>query len=867
LHPDPFADVAKRMMPTVLPPQHHDLFHSFFPPATLAFNLRRKDGKSLMKKLAPENLRRSCSLEKPGFTTTDDLDPLEEIIGHPRAVEAVRFGVSMRGDAHNIFAIGPSGIGKNTFVRDFLKRRAPTEPTPDDLCYANNFDQPHKPTPLMLPAGKGRKLREAMEKLVDDVARALTDAFESEDYQQQRQQLEEENQQQQKQDIEQLREKANEQGLTVVQAPDGIGLVPLKKDGSPMPPQEIQQLPEDERKKIEKRSEPLQKAMQDIMRRRPRAQREAGAQLKELNRRIARQALEPLINDLKKDFEEIDSVSRHLDAVLLDMVEKSQELQQMHQLQQVPAQAQQQAMMQQGQQAPEQAQLDGDALRRRYRINLLVENEEGTGAPVVYEDHPTHQNLVGRIEQEAHMGALITDFNLIKPGTLHTANGGYLVLEAHRLLTQPMVWEALKRALRAGRIRIESMGHELGLISTVQLEPESVPLKLSVFLLGDRLLYELLFQLDPDFAELFKVPADFEEHMERSEEDQRQYARLVATIVKKDGLKPFERTAVERAIEFSARLAGDAQKLSVQVRRIADLLQEADHWADTNGNATVTAEDFRQALDSQRYRSSRMIERARKEIHRGTLLIDTDGEVTGQVNGLAVTTAGDHTFGLPHRITARVRLGKGDVIDIEREVELGDPSHTKGVLILAGYLSGRYARRQPLSLSASLVFEQSYAGIAGDSASAGELCALLSAIAEVPVRQGIAITGSVNQHGRMQAIGAVTEKIEGFFEVCKEAGFTGDQGVVIPKANASHLMLGDEVVEAVREGNFNVWVVETVEEAIELLTGTEAGEKDASGGFPEGTINGKVSSALAEMADLQRRFHSGAHDSQTDRPG
>jgi lon-related putative ATP-dependent protease len=502
-----------------------------------------------------------------------------------------------------------------------------------------------------------------------------------------------------------------------------------------------------------------------------------------------------------------------------------------------------------GQRAP-----DGRGALRRYQVNVLVDHSESEGAPVIYEDNPTYQNLVGRVEHMAQMGALLTDFSLIKAGTLHQANGGYLILDARKVLTQPYAWDGLKRVLQSGKIRIESVGQMLSLVSTISLEPEAIPLQVKVALFGEQLLYYMLWQLDPDFRELFKVAADFASDMDRSDDSQQLYARLIATLVRQDELRPFDRSAVARVIEHSARTVGDADKLSTQMRGLNDLLQEADYWAGQSKKEAVTAADVQRAIDAQIFRSDRMRERAQEAILRETLLIDTEGAQVGQVNGLSVISLGNFWFGRPSRITAQVRLGKGEVIDIEREVKLGGPLHSKGVLILSGFLGARYAGESPLSLSASLVFEQSYGGVDGDSASSAELYALLSAIAQVPIKQSLAVTGSVNQFGQVQAIGGVNAKIEGFFDICLARGLTGEQGVLIPAANVKHLMLRQDVVEAVEKGQFHVYSVETIDQGIDILTGVPAGEPDEVGCYPEGTINYRVKKRLSELAEKRQAF-------------
>jgi lon-related putative ATP-dependent protease len=490
----------------------------------------------------------------------------------------------------------------------------------------------------------------------------------------------------------------------------------------------------------------------------------------------------------------------------------------------------------------------GPLVFRRYQVNLFVDHSSSQGAPVVYEDHPTYQNLVGQVEYLSHLGALSTDSNLIRAGALHQANGGYLILDALKVIAQPYAWEALKRALRSGQLRIESLGQMLSLVSTASLEPQSIPLQVKVILLGERFLYYLLSRFDPEFDELFKVGADFEERMDRISDNDLLYARMIATLVRQEELLPLDAEAVARVIEHSSRMAGDSGKLLTHQRSLADLLRESDYWAHVASQSTVRVGDVQRAIDARIHRSDRVSKRLREEVLDGTILVDTSGERIGQVNGISVIDMGQFAFGHPSRITARVRMGKGEVIDIEREVELGGPIHSKGVLILSGFLNSRYVPDRPLSLSASLVFEQSYGPVEGDSASCAELFALLSAIAEVPVRQSLGVTGSVNQHGQVQAIGGVNEKVEGFFEVCNERGLTGEQGVIIPASNIRHLMLKREVVDAVQAGKFHVYAINTIDEGIEILIGMPAGERGPSGTFPAGSVNEKVEARLTDFS-------------------
>jgi lon-related putative ATP-dependent protease len=619
------------------------------------------------------------------------------------------------------------------------------------------------------------------------------------------------------------------------------------RDGEVMGPEEFKKLPPEEQEKLQKTVEDLQQNLQDVLQTVPTWQRELRERVRELNQEITTFAVGGLLNELRQKYNSQPAVVDYLDAVEKDIVENAQDFLKTEDLSGDKNSENQLATF--------IARLrQGQASMRRYQVNVLVDNHDLEGAPVVFEDNPTFQNLIGRTEHMAQMGALLTDFTLIKPGALHRANGGYLILDAREVLLQPYAWEGLKRTLNSRQIKIESIGQLLSVVSTISLEPEPIPLKVKIALLGDRLLYYLLSSLDPDFDELFKVQADFEEHMPRNTDTIKAYARLIATLARKDNLKPFHCSAISRVIEHTSRLVSDAEKISIRMRDVSDLLREADYWASERDSQTVQAEDIQKTIDSQTFRSDRLRERYQENILRETILIDTEGAKVGQLNGLSVIQLGTFAFAIPSRITARVRMGKGDVVNIEREVELSGPIHSKGVLILAGFLGARYSKDKPLSLSASLVFEQSYSGVEGDSASSAELYALLSAIAEMPIKQSLAVTGSVNQHGLIQAIGGVNEKIEGFFDICKSRGLTGDQGVLIPKSNIKHLMLRQDVIEAVDSGNFHIYPIEHVDQGIELLTGVTAGELDSDGNYPDGTLNGIVQSKLAELAEISSRF-------------
>jgi lon-related putative ATP-dependent protease len=775
--------------------------------------------------LSPDALWRSCDSEQFDFETTADLEVVHEVVGQERATDAVRFGMGIRKPGFHIYALGPEETDKERVIRRFLEERAAGEPVPTDICYVNNFDESHRPTALLMPPGKGSELANDMDRVLEEVRAGLEAAFESEEYQTRRRALEEEAGEEQEEALSELSDRARQDGIALMRTPVGFAFAPVR-DGEVLTPEELGELPEADAESIKARIRELEAELQQVLRKIPMRQREVRDQVRELNREVAGYAVRDLLDELRTKYEAFPEVLQHLDHVQAHMVEN---------VRQFIARPEQQV-------PPEMAALmetagEGRSLRR-YRVNVLVDHSE----------------------DQALLGALTTDFTMMKPGALHRANGGYLLLDARRVLLQPFAWDGLKRFLSSGELRIESPGGGLGLVSTVSLEPEPIPLNVKVVLLGDRMLYYMLSDLEPDFPQLFKVAADFADETDRTPEGEQLYARLIATLAGQDELRPFDRGAVSRVIERSARWAGDAEKLSVQTRDVLDLLREADHWAGEEGAETISASHVQEAIDQWVHRSDRIRERMQEQILRETIYIDTEGEAVGQVNGLSVLTIGGFSFGGPTRITAQVQLGSGKVLNIEREVELSGPIHSKGVLILAGFLGGRYAQDNPLSLSASLVFEQSYSGVEGDSASSTELYALLSAIGEVPLAQGIAVTGSVNQHGAVQPIGGVNEKIEGFFDICSGRGLTGDQGVLIPASNVKHLMLASRVREAVRDEQFHIWPVQTIDEGMEILTGRPMGAPDEDGVYPEGSVNREVVDRLAELARLRKEFGRSAGD-------
>ncbi len=794
--------------------------------------------------LQPAQLRRECDPASLPFATTDDLQDFAEVLGQARAVEAIRFGVGIERDGYNLYAMGPEGIGRHTIVRRFLEQKAPKRGTPDDWCYVFDFAAPDKPRALRLPAGSAARFRTDMQRLVEDLRTGIPGAFETDEYRTRLQEIESEFERRHDEVIEAIGEKAKGQGIALVRTPAGFGFAPMHKD-KVMSPDEFHALSEAKQKKVQDGIAALEQELANAIHEVPRMRREAQRKVRELNRQVIGTTVTGLIEEIKAAYVALPPVAAFLDGVNEDVLDHAEFFRH-------PKEGEARTLF--GIPIPEP---ESESPLGRYQVNVIVEHAADAGAPIVYEDNPTHDNLVGRIEHQAQMGTLTTNFTLVKAGAFHRANGGYLILDALKVLTQPFAWEALKRAMRSREIRIESLGQMLSLVSTVGLKPEPIPFDQKVVLVGDRYIYYLLQAYDPEFPELFKVAADFEEDIERGPESDLAYARVIATIARREKLRALDRTAVARLLEHGARTAGDAGKLSVAMQDLTDLVRETDYFAEASGRKVMEAADVDRALAAREERQSRIRERVREQMQKGTLLIDTDGERAGQVNGLSVVQLGEFAFGMPSRITARVRLGSGGVVDIEREAELGGPLHSKGVMILSGFLAGRYAIDRPLSLSATLVFEQNYGGVEGDSASCGELCALLSALADAPLRQAIAITGSVNQHGDVQAIGGVNEKIEGFFDLCKARGLTGGQGVVIPAANVRHLMLRREVVQAVDEGRFRVHAVTCVDEALEILSGIPAGERDALGHFPAGSLNHRVEQRLAAFAERVRSFAAG----------
>lgn len=791
------------------------------------------------KPLAPNELYTECDASAIPFDTSAEVGEPIRIIGQERALDAIEFATQIRGAGYNVFALGPAGTGKHAVVRQALEQAARGKPSPPDWCYVFNFEHPHRPNAVRLPAGRGSTLRDDMAQLTDDLSNVIPAAFETEDYQGQIEKLEQEFSERRDNALRELAEEARKRHVQLIHTPAGFAFAPLDKNDEVVQPDAFDRLSDIEKRKVEETTAELQKQLQRIIRQFPLWQKEAREKVKELDRQIARFAVGHLIGVITDKYSDLPEITKYLQCVEQDIVEHVREFR-----------SDQEA-------APLMGGGHGAArvtALQRYQVNLIVDHRDDEWAPVVYQELPSHSNLAGRVEYQSQMGTLVTDFTLIKPGDLHRANGGYLILDVRRLLLQPFAWEGLKRALCSGEICIEPLERSLGLMSTVSLDPEPIPLDVKVVLLGERMLYYLLNQLDPEFADLFKVAADFEESLDRTDQSCGDFARLVASLAREHALKPVDKSGVARVIEHSARLANDAEKLSVHLRSVSDLLQESGYWAERADSPTIGRDHVQRAIDSKIHRLDRVREHLYDAIKRKIVDIDTTGARTGQINALSVIDLGGFSFGQPSRVTATTRLGTGEVIDIERETELGGKIHSKGVLILSHFLASRYATSHPLSLSASLAFEQSYGVVEGDSASLAELCALLSVLADTPIMQCYAVTGSVNQLGQVQAIGGVNQKIEGFYDVCVALGVTGEQGVLIPASNVKHLMLRHDVVAAAAAGKFHVFPVQDVDQAIERLTGVPAGHRQANHQFPADTINARVEQRMIELADLRRRF-------------
>jgi len=801
------------------------------------------------RELAPEELRRRLDPAVLGFETTADVPPLVGTIGQARALDAIESGLEIATAGFNLFLAGAAGSGRRTTVLDVVATTAARRPAPDDWVYVHNFPDPDRPKALRLPAGRGNELARALDEFLQAARREIRRAFESEDYERRQRETMAEIQSQRRALEEELQAFAAERGYALKATVTGVVTVPLQ-DGEPLTVETFGSLPAERRTEIELAGKEIEERTARYAHQLHQLEKEATERLRRLEHDVALFATGPLFRDLEERFRSLPEVRSHLAELKSELLDSLAEFRDGEEASLEPLRA----ALGQRHDAP-----------ARFRVNVLVANDPANGAPVVVEPNPTYYNLVGRLEYRAAFGSMVTDFREIKPGALHRANGGFLVLDAIDVLRHPFSWDALKRALRVGEVRVENLGEEFSAIPSASLRPAPIPLDLKVVLIGPRIVHRLLYQLDDEFRELFKVKADFAPDLDWTPEHHRNYAAFVSRWVRENGLRHFDTAAVARTIEYGARLCDDQEKLSARLIEISDVVSEASFWAGRLGHDVVDAGDVELAIRKREYRSNLLEERLRELIARGTIVIEIDGSRVGQVNGLSILDLGDYAFGCPARVSARVSLGRAGVASIEREIKLSGPIHSKGVMILSGYLSATYARDLPLALSASLTFEQSYDEVEGDSASSTELYALLSALSGLPLDQGIAVTGSVDQLGNVQAVGGVTRKVEGFYATCASQGLTGRQGVMVPAANVRNLMLDDDVVEAVREGRFHVWAVATVDEGIELLTGVPAGLPGSDGSYPDGSVHARVQTQLRANVERLRELGidgagGGTHD-------
>jgi lon-related putative ATP-dependent protease len=792
----------------------------------------------MVQPLDTEEYRNIYEPGKVECASTGDMRPLEEIIGQERALRALRFGLEIREPGFNVYTAGAQGTGRVRAVRSFLDELAKQKSRASDWVYVHNFQNQYEPNAIALPAGSGPRFKEDMKRFIEEARQALPRAFQSEEYAKRRDETLQSLQGNRTELIARINQKAQEAGFVIQMSPIGLLTIPVI-NGQPVPEEEFINLPEELRAEVQRRREALNAELRSTLRQVQDIERQGAEAVKDVNHDIALYAIGNLVAELREKYADVAEVPEYIDAVQNDILENLQAFLGVPEQPGVPPQFQ--AFIR-------------EMPFRKYEVNVVIDNAEVEGAPVVFEQNPTFQNLLGKIEKEVQFGIFTTDFTMIRPGSLHRANGGYLVMNVEDLLRAPLSWEGLKTALKTGEAVIEEPGERMGFITAKTIKPEPIPLDIKVALIGTPMIYQVLYQMDPDFKELFKVKADFDIVMDRDDENAGKYADFMCNLVREENLRHLDREAIARVIEYGSRLAEDKHKLSTRFSAVADLIREANFYAASDGAEEIQKRHITKAIEEKVYRSNLIQQKVEEYIRREIFLIDTEGEKVGQVNGLSVIGLGDFAFGRPSKVTASIGVGREGIVDIEREAALGGPIHTKGVLIISGYLNNNYARDKPLALSARLVFEQSYEGIEGDSASSTELYALLSALSGLPLKQYLAVTGSVNQRGEVQAIGGVNEKLEGFYEVCKAKGLNGNQGVLIPASNVQNLMLKEEVVEAARAGKFRIYPVRTIDEGIEVLTGVPAGTRREDGTYDEGTVNYLVDRRLREMAEAMRGF-------------
>ena len=793
----------------------------------------------MIQLLKPELLRKSCTEEISRIKESKNYELPDELIDQQRAQEALKLGLKIKADGFNVFACGEEGTGKLTAAKLFLEKMVQNEPTPSDWCYVNNFKDPYQPSKLELPAGYSTALKKDMKELVSESMQALIKVFESEEYSKRRKEISEKSDKKQSEMTLRINEKAAKESLLIKQTPWEIYTVPII-DGEPISDEDFDKLPIAEKQQLQDKQLRFADEMNNALKEQRLLEKETLKEHNKLENEVAGFAITELINEVKEKYKGINSVVEYLNNVQDDILSNLPDFMLSHK------------------EKLNGAINKGNEYLKRYEVNVLIDNSTQKGSPIIIENNPTYNNLLGSVEKESFMGSLVTDFTMIRKGSLHKANGGYLIIRASELFKNYFSWEALKRSMRNKEIMIEEATEQLGYLTTRTLKPEAIPLNVKVVLVGSVLYYHLLFQLDNDFKSLFKIKADFNSVMERTEKNIAGYISFFDSMHKKERLSPINEQAIRKLIEFGSRSAEDQHKLSTQFGKIADIVREADHYAKEENSSTINEVHVKKAIEQKTYRSNLIQEKINEMIKNKEILIDLSGKKVGQINALSIIDMGDILIGKPSRITSTVNLGKSGVIAIEREAELSGPIHTKGVMILTGYLSERFFQDKPVSLSARLVFEQSYAEVEGDSASSTELYALLSSLANIPIKQGIAVTGSVNQKGEIQAIGGINEKIEGYYEICKLIGFNGEQGILIPSSNIQHLMLKEEVVDAVAQNKFCLWAVDTIDDGIEVLTGMKAGSNNE-----KGTINYMVNSILDEFSSKIKAYASEDEEEET----
>lgn len=802
-------------------------------------------------KLKSEQLYTKCDPKGFDFSTTAELEERLSALGQDRALSAVELGINIKSKGYNLFCLGPEGTGKTSLVKRVLREEAKNRPTPDDWAYVYNFEEPHKPVAISFPAGIAVEFAKDVDKLIEELSSSIPTILDSDEYKAGLSIIREKYKQKKEEYIKILQKKAKGKSVSLLHMPVGLVVAPVK-NGEVLSPEAFDELPEEEKKSLIDDLNAIQAEIEDSAQDLPQWEDKQRKETNTLREKFIKNSVKNPVDALRnryKGYKHANEFLKNVQKYIIDNVDEF-----------MPAQENNcgeggedaLAALFSKMNKPEEDKF------AKFKVNVVVKNEPDSGAPIIHLDHPTQGNLVGRVERVQQYGALLTDFTLIKAGALHQANGGFLLIDARKLLLQPFAWDSLKRAIASKQIKIEAPSDETS-FTTISLDPEPIPLDVKVIMTGDAELYEVLSERDPDFGDFFKVEADFGVLMDRTHENEIEYAKLIGSLSKKKHLRSLNRQAVAKVIEYSSRLAEDSRKLTAHIASIGDLLREADYWARKSKSNQIGKNHIEQAIDAQIYRSDRIKQAMLEQIDEGTILMDVEGERVGQINGLVVYNFSRNSFGKPARITTQVRIGKGDFLDIEREIELSGPIHTKGVLILQSLIANRFAKYSPLSLSASIVFEQSYGGVDGDSASSTEYYCLISALTGIPIKQSIAVTGSINQFGEIQPIGGVNEKIEGFFDVCKHHGLTGTQGVIIPRTNVKDLMLREDILNAVDEGNFAIYAIDHVDDGIEILTGMKAGTADKNGKFPRGTINNRVQKALDEYYKRYVRFAKETH--------